>query len=124
MPAHSPEELDQNFEEALNAGDLEGLVALYEPQAVFVSEPGQTVSGTEAIREVLSAFVSMNPTITVAVQTLGQMDDIALTAAKWEMSGTGPDGQPIQMRGDSKEVCRRQADGTWLFIIDDPGTLD
>ena len=124
MPAHSPEELDQNFEKALNAGDLEGLVALYEPQAVFVSEPGQTVSGTEAIREVLSAFVSMNPTITVAVQTLGQMDDIALTAAKWEMSGTGPDGQPIQMRGDSKEVCRRQADGTWLFIIDDPGTLD
>ena len=95
MPAHSPEELDQNFEKALNAGDLEGLVALYEPQAVFVSEPGQTVSGTEAIREVLSAFVSMNPTITVAVQTLGQMDDIALTAAKWEMSGTGPDGQPI-----------------------------
>ena len=123
MPAHSPEELDQLFEQALNAGDLDALVALYEPQAVFVSDPGQTVTGTVAIREVLSAFVFMKPKITVDVRTLGQLDDIALTSAKWEMAGTGPDGQPIEMRGHSTEVCRRQADGTWLFIIDDPGTL-
>ena len=124
MPAHSPEELDQNFETALNAGDLDALAALYESEAVFVSGPGQTVSGTTAIREVLSAFLAMKPTITVEVQTLGQLDDIALTSAKWEMTGTGPGGQPVVMRGHSSEVCRRQADGTWLFIIDDPGTLD
>ncbi|MEE2840687.1 MAG: nuclear transport factor 2 family protein [Acidobacteriota bacterium] len=67
MPAHSPEELDQLFSEALNAGDLDALVALYEPQAVFVSEPGQTVAGTAAIREVLGTFVSMNPKITMDV---------------------------------------------------------
>ena len=65
MSAHSPEELDQLFGEALNAGDLDALVALYEPQAVFVSEPGQTLTGTAAIREVLSAFVSMKPKITM-----------------------------------------------------------
>ncbi len=123
MPAHSPGELDQLFSEALNAGDLDALVALYEPQAVFVSEPGQTVTGTAAIREVLSAFVSMKPKITVEVQTVGQLDDLALTTARWEMTGTGPDGQPIEMSGLSTEVCRRQADGTWLFAIDDPGTL-
>ena len=123
MPAHSPDELDQSFSEALNAGDLDALVALYEPQAVFVSEPGQTVTGTAAIREVLSAFVSMNPTITMEVQTLGQLDDLALTSARWKMAGTGPDGQPVEMSGHSTEVCRRQADGTWLFAIDDPGTL-
>ncbi len=29
MSAHSPEELDQLFGEALNAGDLDALVALY-----------------------------------------------------------------------------------------------
>ncbi len=124
MSANSPEELDQLFEEALNAGDLDALAALYEPEAVFVSEPGQTVSGTAAIREVLNAFVSMKPTITVEAQTLGQLDNIALTSAQWKMTGTGPDGQPVEMRGHSTEVCRLQADGTWLFIIDDPGTLD
>ena len=124
MSAHSPEELDQLFEEALNSGDLDALVALYEPQAVFVSEPGQTVTGTAAIREVLSGFVSMKPKIAMEVQTVGQLDNTALTSAKWEMAGTGPDGQPIEMRGHSTEVSRRQADGTWLFAIDDPGTLD
>ncbi len=119
MPANSPEELDQLFPQALNAGDLEALAALYEPQAVFVSGPGQTVTGTAAIREVLSAFVS----ITMEVQTLGRLDDLALTSARWEMAGTGPDDQPVEMRGRSTEVCRRQDDGTWLFAIDDPGTL-
>jgi uncharacterized protein (TIGR02246 family) len=124
MPAHSPEELDQLFEEALNAGDLDALAALYEPQAVFITEPGQTVAGTAAIREVLNAFVSLKPKITVEAQTLGQLDDIALTSARWEMAGTDPDGHPVQMSGLSTEVCRRQADGTWLFAIDNPGTLD
>ena len=123
MPAHSPGELDQLFSEALNAGDLDALVALYEPQAVFVSEPGQTVAGTAAIREVLGTFVSMNPKITMDVQTLGQLDDLARTSARWEMVGTGPDGQAVEMSGHSREACRRQADGTWLFAIDDPGTL-
>ena len=64
MPSHSPEELDQLFSEALNAGDLDALVALYEPQAVFITDPGKTVTGTAAIREVLSAFVAMKPKIT------------------------------------------------------------
>ena len=124
MPAHSPEELDQLFSEALNAGDLDALVALYEPQAVFITDPGKTVTGTAAIREVLSAFVAMKPKITLEVQTVGQLDDLALTSAKWEMAGTGPDSQPIEMSGCSTEVCRRQADGTWLCAIDSPGSVD
>lgn len=81
------------------------------------------MTGTAAIREVLSAFVAMKPKITLEVQTVVQLDDLALTSAKWEMAGTGPDSQPIEMSGCSTEVCRHQVDGTWLCAIDNPGSV-
>jgi uncharacterized protein (TIGR02246 family) len=124
MPARSPEELDRLFSEALNAGDLEALVALYEPEATLTPQPGQVVTGPKAIREALSEFVATNPTLTLDVKTLAQTGDIALTSAKWELVGTGPDGNPVTMAGHSVEVSRRQRDGTWLFVIDTPWGLE
>jgi hypothetical protein len=42
MPAHTPEELDRLFEDALNAGNVEGLLDLYEPHAAFTAQPGRS----------------------------------------------------------------------------------
>ena len=40
-PAARPEDLGQFFLERANAGDVEGLVALYEPDAVLAFPPGR-----------------------------------------------------------------------------------
>jgi uncharacterized protein (TIGR02246 family) len=124
MPARSPEELDPLFVEALNAGHLEAMVALYEPEATLTPQPGRVVTGTQAIREALGAFVAMKPTMTLEVKTLAQAGDIALTSARWELTNTGPDGSPVKMSGHSVEVSRRQPDGTWRFVIDSPWGLE
>ena len=124
MPARNPEELDRLFSEALNSGNLDALVALYEPQATLTPEPGQVVTGTQAIREALSAFVALKPTLTLEVKTLAQTGDLALTSAKWALSGTGLDGNQTTMSGHSVEVSRRQPDGSWLFVIDTPWGLE
>ena len=58
MPAHTPEEIDSLFAQALNAGNVDALVALYEPQASLMPSPGTLVAGTAAIREALAAFVA------------------------------------------------------------------
>jgi uncharacterized protein (TIGR02246 family) len=118
MPAQRPEQLDELFAEALNSGDLDALANLYEHDASLSPQAGQVVTGTEAIREALSAFIGMRPTIMLTTKTLARTGDIALTSAKWELTGTGPDGNPIKMGGQSAEVSRRQPDGTWLFVID------
>jgi uncharacterized protein (TIGR02246 family) len=124
MPARSPEELDRLFSAALNAGNLEALVALYEPEATLTPQPGQIVTGRKAIREALSAFLATKPTLMLDVKTLAQTGDIALTSAKWELAGTSPEGTPVKMAGHSVEVSRRQPDGTWLFVIDTPWGLE
>ncbi len=33
---------------------------------------------------------------------------------------TGPDGNPLEMSGTCAEVARRQADGTWKYVLLDP----
>lgn len=124
MPARSPEVLDRLFAEALNAGNLDALVALYEPNASLMPEPGKVVVGTEAIREALRGLLAARPTITLKNKLLAQTGDIALVACKWEMTGTGADGAPLKVGSQAAEVARRQPDGTWLFVIDNPWGLE
>ena len=124
MGARTAEDLDRLFATALNAGDLEALMRLDEPQAALRPAPGQIVQGHAAIRGSLSGFLGMKPTIELWPRVLGQCDDIALISARWTLKGTGPDGKPVQMTGNSVEVARRQADGTWLFAIDTPWGLE
>lgn len=49
--------------------------------------------------------------------------DTALTQNKWTMKATGPDGSPVDLAGQSAEVMRRQADGNWKFLIDNPWSI-
>jgi len=62
----------------------------------------------------------MKPRIKLDGKKLAEAGDIALTTSKWVLEGTGPDGKPMKMEGQSAEVARRQPDGTWLFVIDNP----
>lgn len=119
MPARRPEDLDTLIGQAINAGDIQAALALYEPNASFVAEPGKVVTGTEAIREVLTGFIAMKPTITIDVKAV-ESGDLALLYGTWSMSATGPDGNAIKESGQSREVARRQPNGDWLFVIDDP----
>jgi uncharacterized protein (TIGR02246 family) len=92
MPAHKPEELPELYGQALNSGNLDALVALFEPQACMSPEPGQVVAGAQAIREALRGFLTMKPKFTQEVKTLTQTSDIALSTANWHLTATGPDG--------------------------------
>jgi uncharacterized protein (TIGR02246 family) len=120
MAARTPEELDPLFARALNAGDLDALTSLYEPQASLMPSPGKVVVGTAAIREALATFLAGKPTITLTPRLVSLTGDLALVTAKWELTLMGADGTPTKMNGQSVEVTRRQSDGSWLFAIDMP----
>jgi len=120
MTARTPEDLDRLFAESLNAGNLDALAALYEPQATLTPSPGKTVVGTAAIREALGGFLAAKPRMSLTARVVAQTADIALVTSKWELAMTGPDGKPAQMSGQSVEVARRHTDGGWRFLIDEP----
>jgi uncharacterized protein (TIGR02246 family) len=121
MPARKPEECDTLLIDAIQKGDLETAVGLYEPNASFVQDTGEVVTGHAAIREVMKAFIAFKPKATIKVIAVQSGDGtLALTRATWNMTGTDADGKQVTMGGRSTEVVRRQSDGSWKFVIDNP----
>jgi uncharacterized protein (TIGR02246 family) len=120
MTATSPEQVIQQFSLYLSDGDLEGALALYEPNATFAFQPGEVVHGLDAIRSALAGFVALKPKLTGEIQKVLEADETALVINKWNLEGTQPDGTPITISGQSADVLRRRADGTWRLLIDDP----
>lgn len=120
MHPRTPEECDALFAQHVNAGDLDALVALYEPAATLVAAPGQTAVGHAAIRDALAGLIAAGVRITMHVIRVARAgDDLAVLYNDWSARGTGPDGAPVESTGKAFEVVRRQADGTWRFAIDD-----
>jgi uncharacterized protein (TIGR02246 family) len=108
------------FESAFNTGDIDQVMQLYEAECVLVPTPGQIVTGTAAIREALLGFLAVRGQIKLQSRRVLVSGDVALLNGHWDLNGTGADGAPVSLSGDTSEVIRRQSDGTWRFVIDDP----
>jgi uncharacterized protein (TIGR02246 family) len=120
MPAQQPADVNRLIAQALSTGDREAALALYEAEAAFVPQPGQVVSGTAAIAAALDGFLALKPTLDIQVEQVIQAGDIALLRSTWTLTGTDPDGKLVSMGGTATDVVRRQPDGTWRYIIDQP----
>jgi uncharacterized protein (TIGR02246 family) len=120
MRAGTPEQVIELFTERLNEGDSEGALTLYEDNASFAVRPGEVVQGTHAIREALSAFVALKPTLSGTIEKSLIAGDVALVVNRWNLEGEEPNGAPVRMEGVSADVMRRDADGSWRIAIDDP----
>jgi uncharacterized protein (TIGR02246 family) len=105
---------------ALNRGDLEAAVALYEPNAVLVAQPGQVARGSAELRTALAGFIGLKPALRSLAQNVVEVGDIALYAGRWTLQGTDPSGKAITMGGESSDVLRKQKDGRWLVAVDNP----
>jgi ketosteroid isomerase-like protein len=104
----------------INSGDLDSLMPLYERGAAFATEPGSLAHGGPGIREALAGFISMEGELDLEVTRVLEVDDLALVTGVWSFDGTGPDGEPVRLTASNADVLRRQADGTWRFVIDNP----
>jgi uncharacterized protein (TIGR02246 family) len=120
MPVRTPREFDELFAAAFNSWNADALLELYEPGARWVTEPGQSVSGHEAMRATALGYFDMKPVIDLNTMAVLEAGDIAVVYSSWTFTANGPDGNPIDMVGNSTVVLRRQQDSSWLCAIDDP----
>jgi uncharacterized protein (TIGR02246 family) len=108
--AQTPEDLTRLFVERANARDAAGIAGLYEPEAVMAYPPGDVTAGRDAIRALWEEVLANAPTFEPEEPLLTLVSgDIALT------STIARDGAGVRA-----QVARRQADGTWLRLLDQP----
>lgn len=115
-----PVELQRRFLVCFRSQDLEGLMELYEDDAVFVGQSGEAAAGKDAVREALSSLLALpgvefdyHPTF------VSHAGDSALMHARWSLDAQGPDGVPIALSGVTIEVAR-QGDCGWRYLFDSP----
>jgi ketosteroid isomerase-like protein len=123
MPAHDPRDLNRLFAERASAGDLDGLLELYEPGARLVGPNGGDADGEAAIRERLAGLLAMEPSVISRDVRVVNAGDLALLSGRRRMSFGRDDGERAGTEGMSVEVARRQADGSWRYVIDDPASI-
>lgn len=109
-----------NMTDAFNRGDIPAILSTYEPGAVVVGEPGRPLQGEAALRGMFAEFIALKPSFSYSGHEVVMAGELALHISPWRMTGTGPDGVPMEQRGLSLAVLRRQADGRWLMVIDQP----
>ena len=105
----NPQDLARQLVSREQAGDAEGMATLYEPDAILDTGNGEVARGRDAIKAFYAELVATGRRFELAAQREAIINgDVALTSTRL------PDGAV------TAEVARRQADGTWLWVIDQP----
>lgn len=106
-PARDPQDLERLLISRQWVGDVDGMAALFEPDAVIDSGEGQLMRGRDAIRALFAEITATGRKFVAGNQSPAVINgDLALTSTRL------PDGSV------TAEVARRQGDGTWLWVID------
>ena len=121
MGARTPAESSALFADAVNRGDLDALIALYEPDAISQPPtPDAPIDNNASRRVFFEGMVELNPKVDLQVIRVLEGRDVAQVCGSWTLDGTAPDGSSINMSGFYADVLRRQPDGTWQFVLDNP----
>ena len=113
MDALRPDDLPLVFRHHFNAGDVGGLMAhYYAPDATYAPLPGQVVSGAD-VEAAIGGLVALGHPIELTVRAVLVAGDTALLVVDHQIPGLG-------MSGTATDVGRRQPDGTWRCVIDNP----
>jgi uncharacterized protein (TIGR02246 family) len=115
-----PEDVYPALAKAYNTGDLEALLALYDPKAVFVIKPGRVSEGPAELRAALQHVLGVRARLSITPHSFIRSDDVILVLGTFAMSGTRPDGTPLEHASRFTDVLRRQPDGRWLVAVDNP----
>ena len=118
--ARTPHEVIDQADAAFNRGDAEAVLSYYEDHAVWVVKPGRLVSGKAALRKEFEGMFRTKPQVIKEDEHVIECGDIALCTIKWRLVGMGSDGSPLATRGCASTILRRQSDGRWHIVIDNP----
>jgi uncharacterized protein (TIGR02246 family) len=117
MTAKTPEEICSLFKQYMAEGAIESLLDIYDPEAVFLNQSGETKQGRDEIRQELAAFAASKAAFDFKIRQVIRSGEIALMHTEWKVS------RPQPMSVYAIEVARRQPDGTWRWLIGDPFTV-
>jgi hypothetical protein len=114
---------------AVSDGDLDAAVAQYEPGAAFEPWAAEVAATPDSLAGSLAQLLELRLPLSVTVCDVLASTNVtggsgmppgavALVLAERRIHGTGPDCEPVELRGLGATVVRQQPDGTWRIAAD------
>lgn len=120
----TPEEFLNIQVQEFNNGNIGFLMTLYESDACLAVKPDQVVRGLENIRRGMQGITDAGSKLEARVKLILQANELILMITEWSIDRTEPNGEPINLNGRGTVVLRRQADGGYLIVIENPWGTD
>lgn len=117
--AYQAEEALELVCQAFSDGDIEAALAQYEDSAQL--RPWAVASSDRDwrdIRGVLGELMSLRLPLSVQVSEVLQISDLSVVMCERRIFGTGPDCEPVRLRGYGFTAVRLQPDGAWQIVAD------
>jgi len=108
------------FQNCIRIGDLDGAMSCFDEEAIYVTEPGNFVRGKQLIRIAIEKFCAMKPDLQAQRAAGFEIGEIASWVDEWSMKASFLDGTTIEMKGISSDILKKQADGNWAYLVDNP----
>jgi ketosteroid isomerase-like protein len=102
------------------AGKFDEAVAFYAEDVAFVAQPGTVLRGREQARLVLEQMSKAFQRFAIVRRETVEVGDLALHQSSWVGWTSAETDAPSDAQGATADVMRRDADGVWRFIVDNP----
>ncbi len=116
----TPEGAARYFQNCVRNGDLAGAVSCFDGEAVYIPTIGSIARGTAEIRAGMEMLCSMKPNLQAKRSVAYIVGDLASWVDEWHLQATLPDGTALNMTGVSSDILKRQPDGIWVYLVDNP----
>ncbi|MGH3379467.1 MAG: YybH family protein [Actinoallomurus sp.] len=116
--ARNPQDLPGLYARLFNSWDLDGLRALYAPDAVLALDSGDAPVRRAGLRDALAASLARRVPIKVQNRRVLVAGDTAQLVTDWWIHGTDADRRLVCESGRAVDVVQRGADGFFYYLID------
>ena len=116
--ARQPAEVVDLVSMAMSDGDLEAALAQYEHGALFMPWASQPAEPGASTRCLLDQIMDLRLPLSVHVQQVLHVGDLALLLVRREITGLSADGEYVSLSGCGATMVRRPPGGPWLIVAD------
>lgn len=117
-PVNGEARIGERWAKLWSEKQLDSLIEMYAPDAVFLTGQGARITGRPAIRALFkTAFDQINPQLSVHNLSAEQADSLAYESGEYTETLTPVAGGPGRNgKGNYVIILRRGGDGKWMII--------
>jgi hypothetical protein len=86
--------------------------------------PAHPSTDRDTLREYLIRNYRPGTQYTVQNHVAHEDNGIAISMVSWSATGVNDEDEDFTIQGNSKDILRKQPDGRWLFVFDNPWGVD